>query len=453
MFFDANNNCVFDNGEVGLSNVNVKLSVGSTDMYSITNVSGDYHFFVSTGTYTLEQIPYHHFAAGACSSNPVTINATGGTNCSIVTNFADTAASIQDLYTNFFNLEPAVVGYGYKQRIFVKNNGTTIANNAKVNLKGSNYAGLNSSTFAGSIVSGTPNWNFNNLPSLNINEIFTFDLNYNVNSTAPANTLLWYTDTVQKSSQPWTQDETPWDNVKNLQTYTVASLDPNYKEVSPKGFGANGDINFSDSLLTYTVHFENTGTYYAYNIEIVDSISTHLDLNTLEMIYGSHQYIATVDENRVLHIKFNNIMLPWWAGTNTGFAVYSIKIKKNLPVGTKIRNTAYIYFDFNEAVITNTTINTLVVNAAVSKVNQSGFSLYPNPASNQITLTYPLHSISGKVEIYDLLGNLWLEKEQKQESNSLTIDGLNQLPNGMYLLNVSDSKTGEVSSLKFAKVE
>jgi hypothetical protein len=49
--------------------------------------------------------------------------------------------------------------------------------------------------------------------------------------------------------------------------------------------------------------------------------------------------------------------------------VYSIKLLNNLPIGTQIKNTAYIYFDFNEAVITNTTVNTLSVNVGVEELN------------------------------------------------------------------------------------
>lgn len=450
VYFDANNNCVYDNGEIALSNVNVKLSSGTNTSYSITNAAGNYHFFVPTGTYTLEQLPYQHYAAGACSSNPITINATGGTNCSIINNFADTAPIIQDLKTDYINLEPAVVGYGYKQRVLVKNNGTTTANNAMVNIKGNNYAGLNFSTFAGSNVAGTGNWNFTGLPVLDPTEMFTFDMHYNVLSTTPTNTLMLYTDTVQKSSQPWLQDETPWNNIKNLQTTTVASLDPNYKEVNPKGVGTDGFINYSDSILTYTVHFENTGNYYAYNIEIVDSISTKLNLNSFEMIYGSHPYVATIDENGVLHIKFDNIMLSYQTGWNTGFAVYSIKLKNNLAVGTQIKNTAYIYFDFNEAVITNTTINTLAMNVGNQELIDGEYRLFPNPASNMLTITNNVKTLIGTINVFDMMGKLWLSKTIAQPTNKVDINNLDELTNGLYFVNITN-ELGEVKTIKFVK--
>jgi uncharacterized repeat protein (TIGR01451 family) len=452
VYFDRNNSCSYDSLDIALSNVNVKLSSGASVSYSITNAAGNYSFFVPSGSYTIEQLPYQHYAAGACSSNPITINANGGSNCSIINNFADTALIIQDLSTNYINLEPAVVGYGYKQRVIVKNNGTTNANNAKVNIKGSNYTALDFSSFAGSNVAGTSNWNFTGLPVLDPIETFTFDMHYTVLPTTPTNTLMLYTDTVQKNSQPWLQDETPWNNIKNLETYTVASLDPNYKEVNPKGVGSNGDINYTDSILTYTVHFENTGNYFAYNIEIVDSISTNLNLNSFEMIYGSHPYVATIDENGVLHIKFNNIMLAYNTGWNTGFAVYSIKLKSNLVLGTQIKNTAYIYFDFNEAVITNTTVNTLSVNVGLEEFNNGDYNLFPNPASNLITITNKINTLKGTINIYDIMGKLWLSKTISQPVNKVEIDNLDELTNGLYFVNISND-SGEVKTIKFVKSE
>lgn len=452
VYFDANNNCVYDSLETPLSNVNVKLISGANTSYSITNSAGMYNFFVPSGTYTLEQMPYQHYAPGSCSSNPITVNANGGTNCIIINNFADTAPSVQDLSTYYMNLLPAVVGYNYKQRILVKNMGTTIANNALVNMRGNNNSGLIYSTFAGTNVTGTYNWNFTGLPSLDPNETFSFDLKYAISSSVPVNTSLFFTDTVQKSSQPWLQDATPWSNVSNLQTNTVASLDPNYKEVSPKGTGVNGDINYTDSILTYTVHFENTGNYFAYNIEIVDSISNNLNLNSLEMIYGSHPYEASIDENRVLHIKFNNIMLGYNTGWNTGFAVYSIKLKNNLPAGAQIKNTAYIYFDFNEAVITNTTVNTLAVNVGLKEFNNGDFNLFPNPASNVITITNRVNTLKGTINIYDIMGKLWFSKSISQPVNKVEINNLNELSNGLYFVNITND-SGEVKTIKFVKSE
>ncbi|WP_336556646.1 DUF7619 domain-containing protein, partial [Streptomyces brasiliscabiei] len=64
----------------------------------------------------------------------------------------------------------------------------------------------------------------------------------------------------------------------------------------------------------------------------------------------------------MLVLNFNNIMLPD-SHTNmslsTGFVKYYIYPKKNLHTGTRVSNSADIYFDYNAPVKTNTVFNTL----------------------------------------------------------------------------------------------
>ena len=42
-----------------------------------------------------------------------------------------------------------------------------------------------------------------------------------------------------------------------------------------------------------------------------------------------------------------------------GFIKYSIKKYNTVGIGSVIKNTAYIYFDFNAPVVTNTVVNTV----------------------------------------------------------------------------------------------
>ena len=59
---------------------------------------------------------------------------------------------------------------------------------------------------------------------------------------------------------------------------------------------------------------------------------------------------------------FNDIFLPD-STTNEpeshGYITYTINQNPDLPNNSKIKNTAAIYFDFNDPVITNTVLNTI----------------------------------------------------------------------------------------------
>jgi hypothetical protein len=97
---------------------------------------------------------------------------------------------------------------------------------------------------------------------------------------------------------------------------------------------------------------------------VVDTVSEDLDMRTLQMGSASHSYRLEVSgkEKPVLTFTFDNINLPDSAHfplESNGFIQFSIRPKLNLAQKTKIENFADIFFDFNEPVRTNTTVNRL----------------------------------------------------------------------------------------------
>ena len=77
---------------------------------------------------------------------------------------------------------------------------------------------------------------------------------------------------------------------------------------------------------------------------------------------------------------------------SNGFVSYSIQAVKNVPENTLVSNTAYIYFDQNPAIVTNTTYNNLVttiprVNVIGDNIGFTKSMIYPNPTSGFITIS------------------------------------------------------------------
>lgn len=139
------------------------------------------------------------------------------------------------------------------------------------------------------------------------------------------------------------------------------SYDPNDKAAIPTGIGMENNIERSWEL-DYTIRFQNTGNDTAFLVVLRDTISEHLDLATLNVRSGSHLYSYELNADRELKITFANIQLPD-STTNLdesqGFIEYSISPKSTVPFGSLIENTAYIYFDFNAPIITNTVFHTI----------------------------------------------------------------------------------------------
>ncbi len=224
----------------------------------------------------------------------------------------------------------------------------------------------------------------------------------------------------------------------------VNSYDPNKKQVYPQDV----EVGFED-WFEYTVYFQNTGTAPAFNIRIKDSLDTKLDIETFEVVNYSHLNYFAIN-NRVVTFLFPNIMLKD-SSTNfiesIGFVRYRIKPKKNLALGTIIKNTAYIYFDYNYPIVTNTTINEFILPISVEELNVDirNLTIYPNPFSNQFLVSFK-PSDKTTVEVYNLLGGRVLTQ---QITTLLTLLDLSNQPNGVYFVRVTDGK--EVLTKKVIK--
>lgn len=149
----------------------------------------------------------------------------------------------------------------------------------------------------------------------------------------------------------------------------VDSFDPNLKDVCPKGAGALHVVDPA-TLLNYHIDFQNTGTDTAYKVMVVDSLSPDLDVSTLELGVSSYPYVFSVSgtDNPVLQFTMDGINLTDSASDELhshGFIEFKIAPKTTTAIGTRINNSADIFFDFNFPVRTNTawvTVDTTILN-------------------------------------------------------------------------------------------
>jgi len=142
------------------------------------------------------------------------------------------------------------------------------------------------------------------------------------------------------------------------------SYDPNDKQVFPaREEESNSNYTQFDEKLTYKIRFQNTGNDTAYNVLITDTLSPLLDPSTFELIAASHPMNLQARNNGALHFYFTDIFLVD-SLTNEpeshGFVSFNIEAYDEIEELDEIFNTANIYFDFNDAIVTNTTKNTFV---------------------------------------------------------------------------------------------
>ncbi len=218
----------------------------------------------------------------------------------------------------------------------------------------------------------------------------------------------------------------------------VNSYDPNMKEVYPQQV-----LPGYDDYFTYTIHFQNLGSAPAFNIRIADTLSNNLDVETFQVLNYSDPNTITINNN-ILQVRFPNIMLPDSASNpegSKGFIQYKIKPKSGLAVDSTIKNTAYIYFDYNPAVVTNTAITEYVETMDVATIEkESSFKIFPNPSNGKINITTDL-KLDGeiKIQLFDLSGKeLEIDEIENVNSSNWKIN-LNE-NSGFYILQIKDSE-------------
>ncbi|MFL5764730.1 MAG: T9SS type A sorting domain-containing protein [Bacteroidia bacterium] len=239
---------------------------------------------------------------------------------------------------------------------------------------------------------------------------------------------------------PMTGDTYPIDNTLMQTEPVTGSRDPNSKSVIPAGTGPMGDIYQTDSVLFYTIHFQNNGNDTAHFVVVTDTLSPYLDPSTVVPGAADHPYTFDISGEGIMTFRFDNIMLPDSTTdepASNGYFNYTVHQRAGNPIGSVITNTANIYFDFNDAVVTNTTSNRLI--ALTTEVTASSINnevkVFPNPFANTTHFEISNRSLAPyRFELIDVLG-----KKVKQIGNitsqnfDLSREGLQ---NGIYFYKI-----------------
>jgi uncharacterized repeat protein (TIGR01451 family) len=261
--------------------------------------------------------------------------------------------------------------------------------------------------------------------TVDINSDFMFFTTTNTNATIGQQVCF------SVSVNPIAQDINPSNNLYTHCFPVVNSYDPNVKEVNPM------NIITSDGWLLYTIHFQNTGSAAAQNIIITDTLDADVQEGTFTYLGSSHNAFVNVTGN-VVKFTFPNINLPD-STTNEpgshGYVQFKIKADPGLALGTTIENTANIYFDFNPPVITNTTVNNLVLPTGIAESGSSSFQVYPNPAIEAANI---LTDTPGEkyLKMYDFSGRLVLESVLYGHDSTIH---LKDVPPGIYTLQIANN--------------
>ena len=226
----------------------------------------------------------------------------------------------------------------------------------------------------------------------------------------------------------------------------TGAYDPNDKVASPVGYAAQHYIE-KNTQIDYQINFQNTGNDTAFRVVVVDTIASTLDINSIQLGVASHAYQFQRTDSNVVQFVFDNILLVDSFRNEPkshGFVKFKIQQKLNNPNGTKIYNSAGIYFDYNAPIITNRTFHTVGQNFVTvqlintiknSKYNVKEVKVFPNPFRDKTQIIVESNELKNPVL---LLMNIQGQLIKTISSTNYTTFDIyrDDLSNGMYLFKI-----------------
>lgn len=425
VFVDANSNGVFDPDETPLASSLVSAKVLSAT--TSTNSAGIYSFLVWQPNDTIRaQLSSPHYT----SQPAYHIVGQSGATLDFAMQPVPDAQDYSIHATAHFVFRP---GFSTDITLTCSNPGTV---NAGLTVKTvlPDFIDYETATPLPDLIDGdTLWWNLSGIPSLGSSTIL---LTVKTETSAVLGTPF----DIHTEIGPVATDLNPADNTSIIHDLVTGSFDPNDKAVFPESL-TPGQLS-AGATLTYRVRFQNTGTFPAAFVRVLDTLSNDLDISTLRVLSSSHPMTWQLRENRILDFFFDNIHLPDSSSNEPGshgFVLFSIQAQAGLPIGTAIPNQAAIYFDYNVPVFTNVAemlVKQLVGTSSVS-LGTAGIRLAPNPASNMVRVFFEEKTeASTLLQLFDVRGRMVLEKTVGVGADSCVLD-VSALPAGAYVVKVA----------------
>jgi uncharacterized repeat protein (TIGR01451 family) len=440
--FDIDSSGTFTSGDSPMPGRKILLLPDS--VISITDANGNYFFSVDSGQYTISMYPDTNWFV---TTSPQQITIAVDTTDIPLLDFG--LQPLVDEYNVYTTITPGIPRCGTNMAYTI-----TYTNNSTTSIDGQVYAVIDTGlTYISSVPpydvlsNDTMYWNYTGLA---VNNSATILLTVSIPSVA-GDTI---TTAVGVNAISGGSEVAAFTNSNSA--VIRCSFDPNDKSVEPAGVGSANFV-LINGYLEYLVRFQNTGNDTAFTVMILDTISESLDMSTFNVVAVSHA-VETHIYGNVAEFRFNNILLADSfvnEPASHGFVKYRIKPFSNSTVGTRVENVAGIYFDLNQPVITNTTINTLTdqlpVGIQVIEFGKQTLVIYPNPSSQYFNLLLPeSFGKSASVKIVNLQNQI--VKSISTSERILTID-LSEISAGIYFVSAISSDGKQSGNARIVRMK
>ncbi len=467
LYVDDNKNCIKNTGELGAVYIPIRVIntvTGDTSFaFKWSDTAGNYAVDLPAGTYNITPMVNRTYYSWLFGSGADTLKPTCPSSGSVTLTVAPMGSYTRDFAyeckpVSSFDASVSVssncyvpgdtslmkVWAGDWWRVYYYNclsltSSVTLTLDSKLS-----YAGYYDGKAPASVVGKVITWNLSGTDLAH----FSSRVKVAVATTATLGDTLRSTAYVAPATG--VTDPNTANNTYVYSRIVVSAFDPNMKEAIPSGKGKEGFIG-KNTPLTYTIHFQNTGTAPARNIIILDTLESDLVASSFHMISSTHNAVV-YQEGKVLTFRYNNIYLPDSNADyygSMGSVTFGVLPVRDLVAGTEIKNRAGIYFDYNEPIITNYALNTIDNTTSIQHISiyNLAATVYPNPANALLNISVD-NNASISATMVDMLGRT-IAKEQSQNGN-ISINTQN-LAAGMYLLSVRDAEGNQQNTKVMVK--
>ena len=440
LFVDHNADCTQEPGDIGIPYHVMEITPGPE--FTITDGGGHYLRNLAYGSFTLDQLGGTDLLQLCPVASPIPFDINAGSPA-VLQDIADSSLIPLDV-TTWLSASHARPGFQVRYYGIVRNVSAQLSGALEVTFT---YDPLLTYTSADppptSVVANTVTWSLPGFGSYGTQE---FNIYLQI---PPDQGLIGYVlNASLNAAQPLAEINTA-NNTYVDETPITGGFDPNDKTArTSTGQSDAVYVIDEDEYIDYVIRFQNTGNDTTINVVVTDTLDSDLDMATFEQGPASDPFTIAFRSGRVIEWRFENILLPD-SGTNEaeshGLVSFRIRPAQPLLPGTVLSNTANIFFDFNDPVITGPSVLTAEFSTTVAQYTKEVLSVFPNPATSTLHVISPSPAIHLRVLSCD--GRMVMNRSNVP--GSATID-IQQLPSGAYSVEAVTTK-GAVHRARFFK--
>ncbi len=434
-YVDIDSNCFYNQSiDQVLPDYKVNLKINGSEFICFSNKNGQYDYFVQKGLYTVA----HEKKSSACFNDKISISK----DSSYILDVPVKGPAKFDYKVQFqkgFNIR---WNSNFVYSVSLENLGFP-ADSANFSFNIDSRIILDSCSIKGAITGS--NVASGKIYNLSYNDIRKIHFYCRMDTSQLKPDSIIYSSFVSRLFNP---EPDLTDNYFEMTHRIVYSFDPNYKNCSKQKIAPE-----TSEKLEYYIEFQNEGNDDAYDVVLVDTLSSSLDLDTLSITGYSHPAIIKLSGN-VLTVTYSNIFLKPKnvdEEASKGYFKFSIFTNDSLKNGHLISNTAYIYFDLNKPVVTAPAITQVIEDHTNGiSVIPLTYLVYPNPSNNIFNVKFnTTDDIGIRILVYDISGKLVSESIGDTQNAGVQID-LTSSANGIYTAHITvGNNTFYVKLLKY----